>query len=113
MVVILGNLLDNAIEATSKLAGEKKIEIFVELNRNILYVSVTNPFQGKLHYGFNKLKTTHRDAENHGFGLESIRMTIEKYNGTMNIKHTEDTFCVDVLIYNSNSLDILSEQNTI
>ncbi|MCR6545871.1 sensor histidine kinase [Dehalobacterium formicoaceticum] len=102
LVAILGNLLDNAIEATSIYTGEKRIGIFVELNRNVLYVNITNPFQEKLHYGFNKLKTTHRDAENHGFGLESVKKAIEKYNGTMNIKHTDNTFRVDVLIYNRN-----------
>lgn len=100
LVVILGNLLDNAIEATSKLQGEKKIGTFIELERNVLYVSVKNPFYGKLHYQLNKLKTTHRDAENHGFGIESVKKAIEKYNGTLNIKHSDNNFCVDVLIYN-------------
>ncbi len=100
LVVILGNLLDNAIEATSKLQGEKKIGTFIELERNVLYVSVINPFYGKLHYGLNKLKTTHKDVENHGFGLESVKKAIEKYNGTLNIKHSDNNFCVDVLIYN-------------
>jgi sensor histidine kinase regulating citrate/malate metabolism len=66
----------------------------------VLYVSVINPFYGKLHYGLNKLKTTHKDVENHGFGLESVKKAIEKYNGTLNIKHSDNNFCVDVLIYN-------------
>jgi len=100
LVVILGNLLDNAIEATSKLQGEKKIETSIKLERNVLYVSVKNPYFGELHHPLNKLKTTHGDVKNHGFGLESVNKVIEKYNGTLNIKHTDNNFCVDVLIYN-------------
>lgn len=100
LVAVLGNLLDNAIEATSKLEEDKKIKISVELERNVLYVSVTNPFHGELLYKDNKLKTTHKDEENHGLGLNSVQKSIEKYNGTMNVRHTDKVFCVDVLLYN-------------
>ncbi len=100
LVAILGNLFDNAVEATSKLKENKKIEVSVELDRNVLYISVANPFYGKLYYGVDKLITTHKDAENHGFGLESVKKSIDKYNGAMEIRHADNTFCVDVLIYN-------------
>jgi len=100
LVAVLGNLLDNAIEATSKLEEDKKIKVSIELERNVLYVSVTNPFRGELLYKDNKLKTTHKDEENHGLGLNSVQKSIEKYNGTINIRHTDKIFCVDVLLYN-------------
>lgn len=98
--IVLGNLLDNAIEAASKLEKGKVIKASVELDRNILYISISNPFDGKLLYKAGKLKTTNKEKENHGFGLSSVKKAIAKYNGTINIRHTDRMFYADVLIYN-------------
>lgn len=98
--IVLGNLLDNAIEAASKLGKEKVIKASVELDRNILYISISNPFDGKLLYKAGKLKTTNKEKENHGFGLSSMKKAIGKYNGTINIHHTDTMFYADVLMYN-------------
>lgn len=97
--VILGNLLDNAIEAAEK-CKEKAIKLSIELDRNVLYVSVSNSFNGKLNYDSGKLTTTKDDKENHGLGLSSIQKTLEKYNGAMELRHSNNKFFVDVLIYN-------------
>lgn len=97
--VVLGNLLDNAIEA-ARCCEEKLIKISVELDRNVLYISVSNSFKGKLNYKENKLITTKVDKERHGMGLSSVQQSLEKYNGAMEIHHKENMFYVDVLIYN-------------
>ena len=102
LVVILGNLFDNAIEATTKTEKNKIISACIELDRNVLYINISNPFEGELHYGGinKKLVTTHKDSENHGLGLDSVKKSIDKYNGTLKIRHIDDIFYVDVLIYN-------------
>lgn len=99
--VILGNLMDNAIEAASKSKNEKKINVSIDLDRNVLYINISNSFDGVLNYKNGKLSTTHMDKENHGLGLNSIRRSVDMYNGTMEIHHNEKMFCVDVLIYNN------------
>jgi signal transduction histidine kinase len=101
MSVILGNLLDNAIEATSMLNENKKIEITVEYDRNVIYISTVNYFKGSLAYSKNKLVTTKEDKENHGFGLYSIKKALENYNGTMHISNTENKICIDIMMFNS------------
>lgn len=98
--VILGNLMDNAIEATLKLNNNKEINVTIEYERNVLYISISNPYDGKLFYKKNRLKTTHIDTENHGIGLNSVRKSIDKYNGALDIHHTDKMFFADVLIYN-------------
>lgn len=103
MVIIIGNLFDNAIEATSKLNNNKKIEIIIEFNRSILYIRVINSFDGELKYRDKKLITTHKDNDNHGFGLQSVQNSIDKYHGTISFHHTDKTFSVDVLLYNPTS----------
>jgi len=98
--VILGNLIDNAIEATSKLNDAEEINVFIEYERNIVYISVSNPYDGLLSYENSKLKTTCKDTENHGLGLRSVQKSIDKYNGAVDIHHTGNMFYVDALIYN-------------
>ncbi|SHI75327.1 sensor histidine kinase [Lutispora thermophila] len=98
--IILGNLFDNAIEAVSKLERDKTIKASIKLDRNVLYISISNPFDGNLVYENSDLKTTHRDKENHGFGLKSVKKAIGKYNGAITIQHTDSMFYADVLLYN-------------
>lgn len=95
--IIIGNLLDNAIEAASK-AEEKFINISLELDRNVLYISISNSYDGKLKFNGRKLATTKN--ENHGLGLNSALKSIEKYMGTMNLHYDNRIFYVDILIYN-------------
>lgn len=98
--VILGNLMDNAISASSRLNGNKKIKLNIEFDRNILYISITNLYNGKLKYENGNLLTSDINKENHGLGLKSVKRSVERYNGAMTINHTDEIFTVDVLLYN-------------
>ncbi len=99
IIAILGNLLDNAIEATAKLKENKRIEINIEMEKGVLYISIANPFDGELLFKDNTLQTKHKDIENHGFGLKSVKKSIEKYDGTVTIQHQDKKFIVDILLY--------------
>ena len=48
--IILGNLLDNAIEATSKLQSGREISIDLDFDKNVLFMSISNTFDGKVIY---------------------------------------------------------------
>ncbi|MFA9423818.1 MAG: GHKL domain-containing protein [Sedimentibacter sp.] len=98
--VILGNLMDNAIEGALNSNKEKQIKVSIELDKNVLYIDISNTFNGNLNYDKGKLTTTNLDEENHGMGLSSVRKSIEMYNGTMGIQNKDNVFYVDVLIYN-------------
>lgn len=96
--IIIGNLLDNAIEASS-IAEEKFINISIELDRNVLYISVSNSYDGNLKFKGSKLLST-KEHENHGLGLNTVLRSVEKHMGTMNIHHDNHVFYVDILMYN-------------
>jgi signal transduction histidine kinase len=102
LCIILGNLLDNAIEANKKLQDPRWIKIGIEYNRNILYINIENPFDGEIRSRNGKLMTTNKDARNHGYGLASITQVIEKYNGTMNVNYADQIYRVNLIIYNIN-----------
>lgn len=99
MVVILGNLLDNAIEASSKVENDRRIDIGIKYKNNILFIFISNTFNGSIIYEGDKIKTIKEDKENHGIGLNNIENILKKYNGTMKIYHTENNFNVDILMY--------------
>ena len=88
--IILGNLLDNAIEATEKLEVEKDIFVSLMYRKEKLLIKVRNPYTGDLKKDrAGDYISEKKDRENHGIGLKSVRKVVEKYEGVMEI-HTED-----------------------
>ena len=90
LCIVLGNLLDNAMEATEKLENEKDIFVRLLYQKEKLLIKIQNPYTGDL----KKDRTGNyisekKDRENHGIGLKSVRKVVEKYEGVMEI-HTED-----------------------
>ena len=78
MVVLLSNLLDNAIEAAEKCAGAKEIECNLLLE-NTLYISVGNTSQ-EVSIINGQVATTKADNLNHGYGLATIRGILDQWN---------------------------------
>lgn len=100
--IILGNLLDNATEALKVDIGKnKKFKIVIELERGVVYISISNSYIGKVVLSEEKLQTRHIDKSNHGIGLNSVKNIVEKYNGTISINYSDEEFMVDILLYNN------------
>lgn len=80
---IFANALDNSIDALKYYKGiNKVIDIAIRRNKNFLLISFINPLdESRVIFKENKYKTNKKDSENHGFGLENIRLTAEKYKG--------------------------------
>lgn len=81
LVILISNLLDNAIEAACQVKGEKHIEIQSILKKNIWVFLVKNPCVKDIDIKDNYPKTTKEDKDNHGFGISNIERVIKKYNG--------------------------------
>ena len=96
--IIIGNLLDNAIEAASA-AEDKFIDISLELDRNVLYINISNSYDGNLKFAGGKLASK-KNNKNHGLGLSSVEKSVDKYKGAVNIHHDNSVFYVDILMYN-------------
>jgi len=103
VVIILGNLLDNALDAVANIE-EKFIRLNVEFNQGTLFIRVDNSFDGEVQYadsqnGTEQVIATRKDGDNHGYGLKNIQKSIEKYDGNMDISHEGNLFSVGVLLY--------------
>lgn len=98
--VILGNLLDNAIEATSLVETEKNIRLEILFKRNLLYIQMFNPYEGELSRQNGKFGSTKKTPKYHGIGLTNVKQSIEKYNGALELSTNAGEFHSKVLIYN-------------
>lgn len=99
MSVILGNAIDNAIEA-AKETEERCISAILQYTKGRLLIQISNPYSGELHLGTSGEYLTKKvEKENHGFGLKSIRDVVEKSGGVMNIEAKEGEFILTILLY--------------
>lgn len=96
---LLGNILDNAIEAVKKVDDPEKriISIVVSTRGYFVSISTSNYYTGTLELVDGLPRTTKADRIYHGFGLQSIKMLAEKYHGNLKIVTKGDIFILDIL----------------
>ncbi|MFD0704239.1 ATP-binding protein [Alloscardovia venturai] len=97
---LFGNAMDNAMEAVSKLTDPKRKWIRVKgtVNRGMYILHVENPFDGLLKFEDELPQTTKADKNYHGFGMKSMHMIAEKYNGYMNVTAADGIFTLDIMV---------------
>lgn len=97
--IVLGNLLDNAIEAVQKCEQSKK-KIFLRIcnpNEMFLLCLYNNATQMPIILN-DRFITTKADKYAHGLGVESVKRIVEKYNGNIEFQYDNEHFEVDILI---------------
>lgn len=98
MAIILGTIMDNALEAV--LSTENRfIVINISYSKGRLIIDITNSFDGIVHISNNKIITKKKDKSKHGFGLQSLNSTIQKYDGLLQLTHHDNEFNTKLLIY--------------
>lgn len=98
LTIILGNLLDNAITAVKHLDRNKNMTVFIENTKGNFVLIIENSFQGKVLYENGRYHSTKAFSASHGFGLENIRKSVNKYNGSMDVSHGSEKFKVVIVI---------------
>lgn len=95
---ILGNLFDNAIEASVKLPPEKRvIRVYMDMKGTQLYISFTNLTAGrKLQKEGKRFRST--KGEGHGFGLVRIDAIVERLDGYISRNSEDGAFTTEILL---------------
>lgn len=97
LCVILGNLLDNAIEACMKVNEKDRfIRIYVSILKQQLYISITNSALEDLN--FNERNYISEKRGNHGHGMKRVKLTVDKYNGYLNLQNEPGVFVSEVML---------------
>lgn len=99
LTVLVANLLDNSIEATSKVEDSKTIEFSFITEQENLIITTRNPTVNIIEDG-GRLHTTKKDKSWHGYGLMSIESIVKKYNGEFIWDYTEGVFSVTIILPN-------------
>lgn len=100
--VLIGNLLDNAMEACMQVpdAKERFIRIYIDIVKKQFYVSVTNSMKGKAKKSGLKSGIEYLSEKSgvHGFGLLRIDRIAAKYGGFINRQNEEGVFATEVML---------------
>ena len=108
LCVIIGNLFDNAIEASLPLPEEQRlIRVYMDMKNTHLYISFTNFTSGKkLKKQGSRFATTKGDG--HGFGLVRIDNILDRLGGYISRNSEDGAFTTEILIPQG---DISSPEN--
>lgn len=98
--VIFSNLLENAFLAASACENVGTVEVTVKSVSGALAITVENDMAKPIEEREGKLITQKADKKNHGYGTQNVRDCVEKNDGTVEFKYTEDKFTVDVVLVN-------------
>ncbi len=106
MGIVLGNLLDNAIEACENLEqGKGHISLTLKRKNHFLLVEVENSFDGRLEWKDGEsIPVTMKQSSlpdilmEHGIGLKNVKDVADRYLGYMDIKAGRDVFKVTVML---------------
>ena len=95
--VLLANLLDNAVEAASKCKDNCFIEIRIQEISSMFRLYIANSYAEEPVKKGRRLVSEKNDGGNHGWGLESVKDTVKKYDGMVDIIYMNKKFVVDIM----------------
>lgn len=97
MNIILGNLMDNAIEASEQV-DDPSIKIEITYKVNCLFIKLINIC--RLNQKDEIIAhTSKRDKVNHGYGLDNVRKAVEKYHGNMSPIFKDNLFIMEIILF--------------
>lgn len=99
LCTILSNLLDNAVEAVERTGKPGNISLTIRKINYFLMIRITNSCIEKNNSFATLPKTTKEDKTMHGWGLQNVQETVQKYGGTLKFRQEENQFSVDVMMF--------------
>ena len=101
LCILLGNLLDNAIEACRRIEGadaSRTISVRGGIKGTNLILSISNSYNGVLRQNGGRYESLKKNRRVSGLGLFNVRDVVERHHGTMDIQHDENTFSISILL---------------
>lgn len=97
---LFGNILDNAIEAASKISDpdKRQISLTVSNREGFLLIEAENFFSGEVTFEQGLPVTTKEDRGFHGFGTRSIQILTEKYGGDLSMTVEDGIFRLSIML---------------
>lgn len=100
LVTILGNLIDNALNALADVPEDRRsLTIKVVFSQERLIIRSSNPYTGDILCKDGKIVSAKQNSKQHGYGLNNIAKSVNKYKGYIDIDYTDSIFIVDIIMY--------------
>ena len=97
LCVLLGNLLDNALEACEKIPEEQRfLRIYMTVNKSQLYLSIQNSAREELDFNERNYISTKRGS--HGLGMKRVKALTDKYEGFLTLANEPGIFAAEVTL---------------
>lgn len=99
--IILGNLLDNAVEALPA-SSDKWIAISLRVDRGVFFLRIANGYDGMILQTVGSdgpIYRSRKKGEGHGLGLGIVRRIVDKYHGELQIESAKAIFTVEAILY--------------
>lgn len=96
---LFGNAIDNAIAAIRKIESPDRriISLIVKNQLNMVSVHLENCYDGEIQFVDGLPETDNPDKNNHGFGVRSIKMIVEKYKGNVVFSGKDGVFNMNII----------------
>lgn len=98
LTVILGNLLDNAIEGMAR-CEEGQLSLLMRADRGLCRLQIENTFDGVTAPGEEGGFLTRKKGGAHGLGLTSVRQALDRHNGLLALSTRENRFIAEAIWY--------------
>lgn len=99
LCVLLGNLLDNAIEANQKVEiKDRYISLNIIQQFDFLSINISNAVNENVKIDKTGIATTKKNKELHGFGLQSVKEIVNKYNGNYTFRQQQNNFETIIMV---------------
>lgn len=101
LIAMIGNLLDNAIEAAQEHeSGYIKVNLYSQNNSHFSVVNIENNYVGNIITENDIVMTSKEDKVRHGYGIKNVDLIARKYNGYLKCFYKENVFSVVVVLPN-------------
>ena len=100
LCAVLGNQVENALDACKKIPDSQRrfIQVSIHQNKGFVVIQVTNSAYRNPFTADGRLVTNKEDSEFHGLGLKSIQDTVDKYNGYLTNSYEDHQFQSEALL---------------
>lgn len=104
-ISLLGNLLDNAIEACERMKSAEKW-VTVRINRRycLFYIEIENSIEEHPKANGQLLVSTKMDKRIHGYGLKNVHQIVDKYDGTYSYQIKENSFFTSISFFDNENV---------
>lgn len=103
LFMILGNLLDNALEAAEKCGGHTGyVKLKIHSVNRMLILEVENGYQDEPRKSRGRFLSSKHGEGEHGWGIENVKEIVERNGGTMTVEYGNHVFCVYLMLISDN-----------